>query len=71
MDDIIAGALLEMEENDCVTCSEIRGTMAELRDMCPESDRPCGHHCNHLWQSDCCCWCGVQIDEDGNLPVIV
>ena len=33
---------------------------------CPKSKRPCGHHCNHSWSHDACCWCGVQFGEDGD-----
>lgn len=23
---------------------------------CPSSQRSCGHHCNHSWSHDRCCW---------------
>lgn len=26
--------------------------------MCSKSKRPCGHHCNHSWSHEECCWCG-------------
>lgn len=25
---------------------------------CPNSERPCGHHCNCSWIHDHCHWCG-------------
>ena len=31
---------------------------------CPNSQRPCGHHCNHSWSHDSCCWCGKEFSED-------
>jgi len=27
---------------------------------CPCSKRPCGHHCNHSWSHEECCWCGQE-----------
>lgn len=27
---------------------------------CPNSERPCGHHCNHSWTHDKCDWCGKE-----------
>ena len=32
---------------------------------CPKSERPCGHHCNHSWSHDGCCWCGAEFGENG------
>jgi hypothetical protein len=41
--------------DDCASCGE---------DMpageCPNSQRPCGHHCNHSWSHEECCWCGEK-----------
>ena len=36
---------------------------------CPHSQRPCGHHCNHSWHMDQCCWCLEMFGEEPN-PVI-
>jgi hypothetical protein len=46
-------------DEDCEACyypddPEIRD------DKCPNSERPCGHHCNHSWSHDECCWCGKE-----------
>ena len=33
---------------------------------CPNSKRPCGHHCNCSWTQDICHWCGKEfgaVDE--------
>lgn len=48
---------------DCTTCSEGEGVKGE----CSGSERVCGHHCNHIWSQDECCWCPAQIDENGDL----
>lgn len=43
----------------CASCGE------EVPADCPKSERPCGHHCNHSWIHDECCWCGkVWTAED-------
>ena len=31
---------------------------------CSKSKRNCGHHCNHIWESDKCCWCGEEWGDD-------
>jgi hypothetical protein len=41
--------------NECLAC----GGDDELQDLCPESHRPCGHHCNHWSDGDECDWCGA------------
>lgn len=40
---------------NCLSCRE-----GAPLDECPESKRPCGHHCNCSWQLDVCHWCGGQ-----------
>ena len=30
---------------------------------CTNSNRACGHHCNHSWEQDKCCWCGAEFGE--------
>lgn len=44
---------------ECDSCAE------GVDDVCPNSKRPCGHHCNHSWSDDSCCWCGKEWGEDG------
>lgn len=38
---------------DCDSCAE-----QDIVGQCPNSRRECGHHCNHSWSHDECCWCG-------------
>lgn len=40
--------------DECIMCRE--GFPPD--DECPESQRPCGHHCNCFWANDHCHWCG-------------
>lgn len=47
------------EEGNCASCGE----SGVERDECPASGRPCGHHCNHVWETDACCWCGTTFGE--------
>jgi hypothetical protein len=47
------------EARICVSCSE-----GESQNECPESKRACGHHCNHTWTHDSCCWCGQSFEPD-------
>lgn len=46
--------------NECLSC------LNDLPpDECLESMLVCGHHCNHTWTHDECCWCGASFgDED-------
>lgn len=43
---------------DCIPCAE------EDQARCEKSNRGCGHHCNHTWTHDGCCWCGWQVVEE-------
>ena len=43
---------------DCSSCGE---GIPKLE--CQKSERPCGHHCNHSWSDDECCWCGAEFGE--------
>ena len=43
--------------DNCEICAD--GT-DDPRDGCPESRRPCGHHCNHAMIGSRCDWCGVD-----------
>lgn len=45
-------------DSECGSCGE------EVDDACPKSQRPCGHHCNHIWTHDHCHWCGWEVPED-------
>lgn len=44
---------------DCTACGE-----ESQKNECPNSKRPCGHHCNHSWSHDECCWCGEVFEEE-------
>lgn len=39
----------------CLDCPP--GPPAGEPETCPESRKDCGHHCNHVWTHDECCWC--------------
>jgi hypothetical protein len=43
-------------DDDCASC----GDPACPEGECPDSKRPCGHHCNHIWTHDACHWCGHE-----------
>ena len=43
---------------ECLTCEEDPSDAA--KGECPESKRPCGHHCDCMWDQDQCCWCGAE-----------
>lgn len=51
-----------IEDHDCSSCGEEVPTVNE----CQKSKRPCGHHCNHSWSQDECCWCGKTFEGEGN-----
>ncbi len=53
--------LYKRGEPDCLSCAE-----GMSRDECPESKRPCGHHCDCSWDQDECCWCGATFGEVGD-----
>jgi len=46
---------------ECISCDE-----GDPANECAESEGDCGHHCNHIWTHDECCWCGKneQIDTE-------
>ena len=49
---------MEWLDSVCTSCEE------ELpEDECSESRRSCGHHCNHSWNQDQCCWCKKEFGE--------
>lgn len=47
------GAVVRKHDAFCASCEE----ESSARE-CPKSRRRCGHHCNHSWSHDVCCWCG-------------
>lgn len=52
----------EFLDEECLSC----GSEDEMGPdaLCPHSKRPCGHHCNHSWTHDYCCWCGQEWGEE-------
>lgn len=42
---------------DCASCGEGES------ERCPSGQSECGHHCNHSWSHDRCCWCGQEFGE--------
>ena len=59
--DKIVGASDGLAASDCISCSE-----GEPKGECQHSKRQCGHHCNHSWTHDACCWCGKEYGEADN-----
>ena len=53
-----------VDEGECGTCGEGEEF---AKDECPKSQRSCGHHCNHSWTHDSCCWCGMTWGENGEV----
>lgn len=47
---------------ECISC-DCGDEMGE-HEFCPKSRRACGHHCNHSWTHDHCCWCGQEWGEE-------
>ena len=45
--------------DECTSCHEL-----VPRNECPNSKRYCGHHCNHSWEQDHCCWCDKEFGEE-------
>jgi len=43
----------------CTSCCE-----KMPKNECPNSKRECGHHCNHSWDQDQCCWCDKEFGEE-------
>ena len=53
-----------MIDPECDTCTE---PGSGIEGECPMSKRPCGHHCNCVWENDHCHWCDAEVNEDGDL----
>ena len=49
-----------IQPSDCSSCLE--GGIP--RNECPQSKRECGHHCNHAWSHEHCCWCDQEVGEE-------
>ena len=49
-----------LHDNECLSCGD-----TPLNE-CPKSKRKCGHHCNHSWTHDECCWCGKHFGEEAS-----
>lgn len=47
----------------CEDCAQRR--MGYDEDVCSKSQKTCGHHCNHSWTHDACCWCPARWGEEG------
>ena len=52
-------AIMNELDDECISCSE-----GLEQNECPQSKRVCGHHCNHSWSHDQCCWCGKEFGEE-------
>lgn len=50
---------VEINTTECVSCNE-----GLPLNECPQSKRPCGHHCNHSWSHEECCWCGKVFEGE-------
>jgi hypothetical protein len=46
-------------DNTCTSCHE-----NAPQNECPKSERDCGHHCNHSWSHEECCWCNKTWGEE-------
>lgn len=53
-----SSAFISEGESECLSCGE-----GNERGECPQSRRPCGHHCNHSWSHDKCDWCDTTFGE--------
>jgi hypothetical protein len=54
---------------ECDSCCEQEYYENEREeDVCPQSLRVCGHHCNYSWSHDTCCWCGKTWEEETDGP---
>lgn len=52
-----------LDEAECMTCTEVAEPLGVESPECLKSQRKCGHHCNHTWTHDKCCWCGKEFGE--------
>jgi hypothetical protein len=54
----------------CICCEESDPDELGGDFVCPQSKRPCGHHCNHVWSHEICCWCGKEWFEVEDSPEV-
>lgn len=53
------------DDDECWECDQEAEGLG-TGEVCPNSQRPCQHHCNHADTSDLCHWCGMSWGaEDG------
>ncbi len=56
-------------DNECISCGEApKPNDPDYKPddpdyKCPKSKRSCGHHCNHSWSHEECCWCGATFGD--------
>lgn len=61
----------DLMDEICISCEEDPDPddpMDYDNYKCPKSKRPCGHHCNHSWSHEECCWCGMEFGEIEESP---
>lgn len=52
----------QKDDPDCSSCGYTEEESDIRNNECPQSRRPCGHHCNCSWTQDECCWCGKEFE---------
>lgn len=52
-------AICGVFDEECDSCSVVD-------EVCPASEKACGHHCNHSWSHERCCWCGQEWGEESD-----
>lgn len=52
----------------CVDCENAAAGDVDPEAHCPNSKKECGHHCNHSWSHDSCCWCNGHWGEEPEVP---
>lgn len=57
-DNTVVNTTTPTNGGDCLSCGE-----GMPRDECPHSKLTCGHHCNHSWTHNTCCWCGKDFNS--------
>jgi hypothetical protein len=53
------------DDDECDQCADEAEFDDPENEVCPNSQRPCQHHCNHQYSHDHCHWCGAEWGEDG------
>lgn len=64
--------MINEDLDECISCDEDPDPCLDNYDnyKCPKSKRPCGHHCNHSWSHEECCWCGMVFGSNEEDPEI-